>query len=44
MGINEVLEYMEENSNFFVVIFNCFFQLADIILTRYFNIHFYKSQ
>ena len=45
MGINEVVEYMGvENCKYFFVIFNCLFQLSDMILTRYFNMNFYKSQ
>ena len=38
------LEYMEENCKCFFVIFNCIFQLADMILKRHLNMLFYKSQ
>ena len=44
MGSDGILEYMEENCKCFFVIFNCLFQLTDMILTCYFNMYFYKSQ
>ena len=40
IGSNEILEYIEENCKCFFHIFNCLFQLSDMILTRYFNMHF----
>ena len=41
MGSYEILEYMEKICKcFFFVIFEYLFQLADMILTRYFNMHF----
>ena len=44
MGSDEILNIWINFVSVFFVIFNCLLQLDDIILTRYLNMHFYKSQ